>query len=132
MRTLEEHLKFCRFDKYYKKLIKKLKGKTVIIYGTGSMFQYILKNYDLSTLNIIGISDNKYLLEQEGQEDLGYKIIPKEKLADYDADYVILGLQNYINILCDYASTIYKNKKTKIIPLVRIPLWECLKEIWLK
>lgn len=132
MATLEEHLKQCKFDKYYKKLIKKLKGKTVIIYGTGSMFQYVLKNYDLLQLNIVGVSDNKYLLEQEGQKDLGYKIIPKEKLADYDADYVILGIQNYIGILCDFASTIYKDKKTKIIPLVRIPLWDCLKEIWLK
>ena len=82
MATLEEHLKQCKFDKYFKKLTKKLKGKKVIIYGTGSMFQYIQKNYDLSGLNIIGVSDGKYLLEQEGEEDLGYKIIPKEKLSE--------------------------------------------------
>lgn len=131
MATLEEHLKQCKFDKYFKKLTKKLKGKKVIIYGTGSMFQYIQKNYDLSGLNIIGVSDGKYLLEQEGEEDLGYKIIPKEKLSEYDTDFVILGVQNYIELLCDFASTIYKTKNTKVIPLVKIPLWKSLKEIWL-
>ena len=130
MNTLEEHLKYCDFDKYFKKLVKKLKGKTIIIYGSGTLFQHIQKNYDLFELNIIGISDGKYLLEQEGQEDLGYKIIPKEKLEDYDVDVVLLGLQNYISVLCDFASEIYKGKKTKIYPLVKIPLWKCLKDIW--
>ena len=130
MKTLDEHLKFCKFDKYFKKLVKKFKGKTIIIYGTGSLFQKIQKEYDLSQLNIIGISDSKYLLEQEGQEDLGYKIIPKEKLEDYEVDVVLLGLQNYIGVLCSFASEIYKEKKTKIYPLVRIPLWKCLKDIW--
>lgn len=130
MNTLEEHLKYCKFDKYLKKLVKTLKGKRVIVYGTGTMFQHILKNYDLSELNIIGISDGKYLLDQEGQDDLGYKIIPKEKLSEYDVDVVLLGLQNYVGVLCDFASGIYKDKKTKIYPLVRIPLWKCLKGIW--
>ncbi len=132
MSNLQKHLDDCHFDKYFKKLSKKLKGKSIIIYGAGALFQHIKKNYDLSNFNIIGISDNKYLNEQEGQEDLGYKIIPKEKLENYDADVVLLGVQNYVNILCDFASGIYKNKKTKIYPLVRIPLLTCLKEIWCK
>ena len=130
MNTLEEHLKFCNFEKYLKKLVKKLQGKTILVYGTGSMFQYIQKNYDLSGLNIVAVSDGKYLLEQEGQEDLGYKIIPKEKLEEYDVDVVLLGLQNYIGVLCNFSSEVYKNKNTKIYPLVRIPLWKCLKDIW--
>lgn len=130
MKTLDEHLKFCEFEKYLEKLIKKLKNKTVIIYGTGSLFQKILKEYDLTGLNIIGVCDGKYLLEQEGKEDLGYKIIPKEKLEEYDADYLLLGLQNYIDILCDFSSGIYKKKKTRVLPLVRIPLLKSLKEIW--
>ena len=130
MNTLEEHLKFCNFEKYLNKLIKKLQGKTILVYGTGSLFQYIQKNYDLSGLNIVAVSDGKYLLEQEGQEDLGYKIIPKEKLEEFDVDVVLLGLQNYIGVLCNFSSEVYKNKNTKIYPLVRIPLWKCLKDIW--
>lgn len=130
MESLEEHLKICKFDKYFKNLVKKLKNKTIIVYGTGTLFQLIQKRYDLSQLNIIGVSDGKYLLEQEGEEDLGYKIIPKDKLEEYDTDIVLIGTQNYINILCGFACGIYKNKKTKILPLVRIPLWKSLKRIW--
>ena len=130
MNAIEEQLKFCKFDKYYKRLIKKLKNKTVIIYGSGTLFQYIQKNYDLSLLNIIGISDGKYLLEQEGQDDLGYKIVPFEKLEEYEPDYLLLGLQNYLPVLYDFASTTFKDKKTRVIPLVKIPLWKILKDIW--
>ena len=130
MSTLEEHLKNCKFDKYLRNLIKKLKGKTILVYGTGTMFQYIQEHYDLSELNIVAVSDGKYLLEQEGQEDLGYKIVPKEKLEDFDVDIVLLGLQNYVGVLCNFASVIYKEKNTKILPLVRIPLWKLLKDIW--
>ena len=49
------YLKKINFDKYIKKLIKKLAGKKAIIYGCGSFFCYINDNYDLSGLNIIGI-----------------------------------------------------------------------------
>ena len=132
MLTLEEHLKNCKFDKYLKKLNKKLKNKTILVYGAGSLFQYIQKNYDLSQLNIIAISDGKYLPEQKGQNDLGYTIIPKDDLENFDIDIVLLGLQNYIGVLCDFSSGIYRNKKTKILPLVRIPLWKSLKDIWFK
>ena len=131
MNTLEEHLKFCNFDKYLKKLCKRLKGKRILVYGTGSLFQYIQKNYDLSKLNIVAVSDGKYLLEQEGQEDLGYTIVPKEKLESFEVDVVLLGLQNYIGVLCNFSSTIYKDKKTIILPLVRLPLWKILKDIWM-
>lgn len=127
---MEEYLKNCGFDKYFKKLIKKLKNKTVIIYGTGSMFQYVLKNYNLSSLNIIGICDVKYNESEEGNIDLGYKIIPKSKLEYYEPDYIILGVQNYISLLFEFAGKTFKDKKTKVLPLVKLPLMDVLKKIW--
>lgn len=130
METLEEHLKSCKFDKYFKKLVKNLKGKTVIVYGTGTLFQLIQEKYDLSQLNIIGVSDNKYVLNEEGSFDLGYKIIPLPKLKDYPCDIVLLGLLNYTGVLYDFADMVYKGTKTKILPLVRKPLLVALKDIW--
>lgn len=130
MTTIEEHLKTCKFDNHFKKLTKKLKDKTILIYGAGTLFQHIQKNYDLTRLNIIAISDGKYLPEQKGQKDLGYTIIPKDDLESFNADIVLLGLQNYVEVLCDFASGIYKNKNTKILPLVKIPTWKLLKDIW--
>ena len=126
---MDKYLLECHFDKYLKKLIKKLKNKTVIIYGTGSMFQYIIKNYNLSSLNIIGICDGKYLDSDEGNLDLGYKIIPKNKLENYEPDYVILGVQNYINLLFEFSGETFKHKKTKVLPLVRLPLIKILRKI---
>lgn len=130
MNTLEEHLKFCNFDKYFKKLVKKLKGKTIIVYGTGSLFQLIQEKYDLSQLNIIGVCDNKYVLNEEGRIDLGYKVIPLVKLEDYQCDVVLLGLLNYTGVLYDFVDRIYKNSKTEVLPLVRKPLLKALKDIW--
>lgn len=127
---MEKYLKDCGFDKYFKKLVKKLNGKTIIVYGTGSMFQYILKNYDLSGLNIIGVCDNKYLDSDEGNIDLGYKIIPKSMLENYEPDYILLGVQNYINLLFEFAGKTFRDKKTKILPLVKLPLREILRKIW--
>ena len=99
MYTIEEHLKQCKFDKQYKNLVKRLKNKTVIIYGTGIMFETINSNYDLSKLNIIGVSDIKYYLGQEGDLDFGYKIIPAESIKNYDMDAILLGVQKYDDIL---------------------------------
>ena len=45
-------MKSNNFDKQFEKLIKRLKNKTVVIYGAGKMFQEIQNNYDLSKLNI--------------------------------------------------------------------------------
>ena len=130
MSTIEEHVKACKFENYFKKLTKKLKGKTILVYGTGSLFQYIQKNYNLAELNIVAISDGKYLPEQKGQKDLGYTIIPKDDLENFDVDIVLLGLQDYIGMLCDFTGGIYKNKNTKILPLVKISKWKLLKNIW--
>lgn len=129
---MEKHLKDCGFDKYYKKLVKKLKNKTVIIYGTGTMFQYILKHYDLSKLNIIGVSDGKYVETDYGKEDFGYKIIPLKQLENYEPDYLILGVQNYLTLLYKFAGGTFEEKKTMVVPLVRIPFLKLLKEIWSK
>lgn len=130
METIEEHLKNCKFDKYYKKLVKKLNEKSVIVYGTGSMFRHVLERYDLSKLNIIGISDKKYHKNQEGSEDFGYKIIPVNSLENYEPDYFLIATQCYTGILLGMAAELFKDKKTKAIPLVRVPLLKILKEIW--
>lgn len=126
----KSYLNSIKFDKYLNQLNKKLKGKSAIIYGTGSLFQFIKDNYDLSKLNIIGISDKKYALEQEGSEDLGYKIIPKDKMVEYGADYVIVAAQNYIGIIENFELEIFKGTKTKIKPLAKMPFLELLKQIW--
>lgn len=130
VQDFDTHLKRIGFEKYLKKLKNKIKDKSVIIYGTGSFFRYIQEHYDLSAFNIIGISDMKFSDEQEGEETLGYKIIPKNKIVDYKPDYVLVATLQYIGIVEDFVLNYFSETKTKVYPLARIPLWDMIKEIW--
>ncbi len=125
-----EYLKSVNFAKQLKKLNKKLKGKTVVIYGAGILFEKLKNNYDLSGLNIIGISDRKYTEEAEGQEHLGYKIIPLDRIADYKPDYVLISTLKFLSIMDDFKNNVFKGTKIKVLPLVDKPFFTLLKEIF--
>ena len=58
-------LKNVGFDNYLKYLKSKLKNKRILIYGAGLLFQTIYSNYDLSNLNIVGISDMSFSAKSE-------------------------------------------------------------------
>ncbi len=127
---LLEYLKKNDFDKKYQKLVKKLKDKKVIVYGTGLMFQVIKKNYDLGAFNIIGISDMKYPLEEEGLIEEGYKKIPREKIAEYEPDIVLVAAQNYFPIIENFVLQLFKDTKLLFIPFVCADFRELLFKIW--
>ena len=127
---LEYFLKDVNFDKQFKRLQKKLKGKSVVIYGTGQLFQYIHEKYDLSTLNIIAVSDGKYSENDKGQEFLGYKIVPITDVAELNPDYVVVAILNYVDIVYNFERIVFNKIKTKIIPLAQKRLRAIIKEIW--
>ena len=94
------------------------------------LFQFINDNYDLSELNIIGISDMKFSKESEGQESLGYKIIPKSEILKYNPDYVIVASENYIDLIENLELKLFKDTKVKVLPLVKKNIWDIIKIIW--
>ncbi len=129
---MDEHLEMLKkfkFDKQLEKLNKKLKDKKVILYGTGILFRKIQSNYDLSKLNVIGISDKKYPLSSEGTIDLTYPIIPLDKIKDYKPDYILITTENSLPILFDFQHNVFKGTKIKIRPLIDKPFLTFLKEI---
>ena len=127
---LEYFLKDVNFDKQFKRLQRKLKGKTVVIYGTGQLFQFIHEKYDLSSINIIAVSDGKYGQDDKGKEFLGYKIVPITDVAELNPDYVVVAILNYMDIIYNFEKIVFKKTKTKIIPLAQKRLRAILKEIW--
>ena len=130
---MDEHLELLKkykFDKQIKKLNKSLKGKSIVIYGAGTFFKKIKDNYDISNLNIIGISDLKYTIEQEGQLDMGYKIIPKDKIVEYNPDVILLATLKTFTLYKTFKQDIFKDTKIKIFPLVDKPFFELLKEVF--
>jgi len=127
---LEYYLEEIKFNKQLTRLKKRLKNKTAVIYGTGMLFQLIKEKYNLSDINIIGVSDRKYELSDEGKYELGYKIIPLVKIPDYSPDYVLVATLNYIDIIDNFEKTFFKGEKTKVRPLAQKGLLSLLKEIW--
>jgi len=119
-----------KFEKYLKNLKNKIGKKTIIFYGSGSFFQYIKGNYDLSDFNVIGISDMKFMIEDEGKDCLGYKIIPKDKIKEYNPDFVLISTIKYTGILENFVINEFNGTKIKVYPLARIPLIDLIKEIW--
>ncbi len=114
MSDLLNYLKENLFDTQLKYLIKKLRDKKVIIYGAGKMFKTINDNYDLSAINIVGITDQKFKIEEEGNNYLGYKIYYYTNFINEDFDVILVASQFYKPIL-----RLYSNSGKKITPLCK-------------
>lgn len=124
------YLESIKFEKQLQKLLKKVKGKKVVLYGAGSFFQIINDNYDLSGLNIVAIADRKYIDHAENEEFLGYKVIPPSEIKELNPDYVFVGTRWFINIIEDLSYGVLKDSKIKVRPLIKKPFLELWREIW--
>lgn len=115
---LIKYLYEINFEKNLQKLIKDLKKKKVIIYGTGLLFDTIINNFSLSDLNIIGISDLKY--SSTGIDtDKGYKIIPLESIKKAAPDYILVATEYYDSIINNFKNNLFKDAGIKILPLAK-------------
>ena len=126
-----KYLEKIKFEKHIKRLEKKLKNKKVIIYGTGNLFQYIYENYDLSKINIIGISDKKY--ETCPCDDFfndKFTICAPDKIDELNPDYILVGTLYFVKIIDILENQVVKNKKIKIKPLLNKPFMEIFNEVW--
>lgn len=117
--NFSDYIRQINFPLQYKKIIKNLKNKKIVIYGAGSFFLYLIENYDFSPLNIIGISDTKFEKEDEGKYFKGFRIIPKDKILDYEPEVILLGVQNYYSLLFDFETNIFYDTNIQIIPIAK-------------
>ena len=122
MRTILDILQYFRNVKAQKqidKLAKKYKDKKIVIYGAGEYFNILQKNYDLSKLNIVAISDKKF---EESKEANSTKFTPltPEELKEFDYDVILVALLKDVS-MCNYLestlliNTKNENKKTQPI-----------------
>ena len=88
MEDLLDYLKKHNFNRRIQKIYKVVGGgKTLVVYGFGRLFMTAIENYDLRALNIVGVSDKKFLIEDYGRVINGFKIIPFPLLKDIKFDY---------------------------------------------
>lgn len=118
------------FDKTLPKLVNKLKGKTVLLYGAGIFLELILKYFDMSGLNIIGVSDKRFENHDENEQWKDYKVYSPSEIRNLNPDYVLVATKFYINIIEDLYYNTLKGTKIKIKPLLKKPFMTLVKEIW--
>lgn len=125
-----EYLKKVNFQKRLEKLSKKLKNKSIVIYGTGMFFEDLKNSYDLSALNIIAVSDRKFTHHEQDEEFLGYKVCAPEEIAALNPDYVLVATINIVKIMESLENTVLKGTKIKLMPLVKKTFKDIWNEIW--
>ncbi|GBF23046.1 hypothetical protein tpqmel_0450 [Candidatus Gastranaerophilus sp. (ex Termes propinquus)] len=116
--NLKEYLKGVDAQKQIDKAAKKYKGKRVVLYGAGDFLKILDKQYDLSGLNIVGISDVKF--GSGWQLHPKYKeTIPPKDLKTRDFDVILITLLEDL-VMLDYLEnvllkeTVNKNKKVAL------------------
>ncbi len=99
-------------------------GKKILAYGAGLMAEFVLDEYDISKLDIIGFVDSKYLYKKEDFK--GYKSYSPDEIEEINPD-IILVFTYYDNVIKTFINTYYPEiKNIPTIPLVKKGFFEKL------
>lgn len=98
--SILSYFKSVHAQRQINKLARKFKNKKVIIYGAGEYYQILQNNFDLSKLNIVGISDKKFETSKDSNPS-PYKPFEPEELKYADFDLILVALYDDTS-LCDY------------------------------
>lgn len=93
---LQKFLKNKDIQKHINYLSNKYNGKKILLYGSGLLADLIFSNYDLSSLNIIGIADNKYSHNKETYKNL--KTYSPQEIPELDFDVIIILINDFLKI----------------------------------
>ena len=109
-------LKNVGFDNYLKYLKSKLKNKRILIYGAGLLFQTIYSNYDLSNLNIVGISDMSFSTKSELNNFCNLKVYKPSEINSLDIDCILVATLHHKKIIENLRKS-NKNFRGKILSI---------------
>lgn len=127
-------LQTAKFDKQIEKMAKKYKNKKIVIYGAGQFFQCIKNNYDLSSLNIIAVSDKKFMKRREltYDENIGFNTISPESIVDLEPDIVLIAVVEGYFIEQYIYEILFKEckKKFKYKMFVNLTLKQKMQRVW--
>jgi ABC-type Fe3+-hydroxamate transport system substrate-binding protein len=125
MSGILEELQELKLQKKIDKLAKKYKNKKIMIYATGRYFDEMISNFDLSNLNIIGVSDKSF--NSETQEYKGFKAFDPKDIKAQNPDIVLISAYNSENIEDYFEDVLFPQfGKFKYKALFEQSLWECL------
>lgn len=103
-----------KVQKNINKISAKYKNKKIIIYGAGLLSEILLKQYDYSDLNIIGVMDRRF--EPDSKETfLGFNTFSPNEINNIQFDCIISHIFLHKNL-----TDLIKNKKVKILKVFKI------------
>ncbi len=109
------------FQKRIDSLSRKYKGKNVVLYGAGYIFEYITENYDLSGLNIVAVADIN-----QAEEFKGYKAIKPNDIPKYNVDVILISSfwESLMKHFLKISALKDKCRDYKVELLINKTLWE--------
>jgi len=131
MRTdFKEYLEKKKAQKAIDKVAKKYKDKKVVLYGAGFFASDLLRNYDLSKLNIIAVADMKFQDDTEG-DYYGYKKVGPYDLLEMDFDLLLITTWDDEPVKDFFADDLFEGEEVnfKVQTLIRMNLWDYIKQI---
>lgn len=106
------------------------KGKSIVLYGAGLFAGELIRHYDFSELNIIGVADIKFRGDCEG-DFYSYKKFAPEDLLEMDFDVLLITTYDdtYIKHFLFKELLQGEEVKFKVKTLIRLSLFEYIKGI---
>ena len=117
-----------KFDKTLPKLVKDMKGKKVVFYGAGVFLELINKYFDLSGLDVIGVTDKRFDKHEPGEKFLGWNVYSIEETAEIKPDCILISTKLYVDLVRILRSGALKDIKLR--PLLKKSLYALMKEAW--
>lgn len=87
--NFKEYLEKKKAQQKIDKIAKQFENKSVVLYGAGFFAGDLLRNYDFSKLNIIGVADKKFQNDLEG-DFYGYQKLAPEDLLETEFNLLLL------------------------------------------
>lgn len=128
--NFKEYLEKKRAQKVIDKAAEKYEGKKIILYGAGLFAGELLRNYDLSKLNIIGVADIKFQDHYE-VDYYNYKKLSPDDLLETEFDLLLITTYDDTYIKNYLLKDLLQGEKFnfKIKTLIRMNLFEYIKSV---
>lgn len=126
----KEYLEKKKAQKAIDKISKRFKDKKVILYGAGFMASDLLRYYDFSKLNLIGIADIKFQDDSEG-DFYGYPKLGPYDLLETDFDLLLITTYDDEPVRDFFSDDLFEGEeiKFKVKTLIKMGIWDYIKQI---
>ncbi len=128
--NFKDYLEQKKAQKAIDKIAKKYKDKKVVLYGAGFFSSDLLRNYDFSKVNVIGVADIKFQDDTEG-DFYGYKKIGSYDLLETDFDLLLITTYDDEPVKDFLNDDLFEGeeRKFKVQTLIKMNLWDYIKQV---